>query len=158
MHRQLTFIYRYIDSWLLYISTTEFCIHGRRQLTLIFLDSWLWRDRCNIISLVRSRLNAVAINGLTVNPKRLFSSDDEPKSVKFRNAKLFQNTNSFQHFIFRNFIQIYLQKVWSIKSLVGSWVMVQEVVGSNPGAVYWMDIYSHCFVFKKIMFVWKDRK
>ena len=30
--------------------------------------------------------------------------------------------------------------------------------GSNPGAVYWMDIlhFSHLFVVKIVMFVWKD--
>ena len=30
---------------------------------------------------------------------------------------------------------------------------VQEVVGLNPSAVYWMDIFSHIFVIKIVMFV-----
>ena len=25
---------------------------------------------------------------------------------------------------------------------------VRDVVGSNPGAIYWMDIFSHLFVVK----------
>ena len=28
-----------------------------------------------------------------------------------------------------------------------------KVVGSNPGTVYWMDIFSHIFVVKIVMFV-----
>ena len=40
------------------------------------------------------------------------------------------------------------------------WVMtyVQEVVGSNPNALYWMDIFSYWFVAKIVFFVSKDRK
>ena len=35
----------------------------------------------------------------------------------------------------------------------------RKAVGSNPGAVYWMDIFSHWFGVKIVsMFVWKDRK
>ena len=30
---------------------------------------------------------------------------------------------------------------------------VQEVVGSNPSTVYWMDIFSHGFVVKIVLFV-----
>ena len=33
------------------------------------------------------------------------------------------------------------------------------VVGSNPGTIYWMDIFSHIFVVKIIMmFFEKNRK
>ena len=28
-----------------------------------------------------------------------------------------------------------------------------KVVGSNPGTIYWMDIFSHIFVVKIVMFV-----
>ena len=35
---------------------------------------------------------------------------------------------------------------------------VWEVVGSNPGAIYWMDIFSNWFVVKIVLFVWKDLK
>ena len=28
-----------------------------------------------------------------------------------------------------------------------------KVVGSNPGTIYWMDIFSHKFVVKIVMFV-----
>ena len=31
-------------------------------------------------------------------------------------------------------------------------------MGSNPGAVYWMDIFSHLFVVKIVMFVRKRPK
>ena len=31
---------------------------------------------------------------------------------------------------------------------------VRKVVGSNPGAIYWMDIFSRLFVVKIVMFVW----
>ena len=36
----------------------------------------------------------------------------------------------------------------------------REVVGSNPGTVYWMELtFFHIFVVKIVlMFVWKDRK
>ena len=30
---------------------------------------------------------------------------------------------------------------------------VRKVMGSNPGAVYWMNIFSHLFVVKIVMFV-----
>ena len=30
---------------------------------------------------------------------------------------------------------------------------VPKVEGSNPGTVYWMDIFSHVFVEKIVMFV-----
>ena len=30
---------------------------------------------------------------------------------------------------------------------------VPKVVGSNPGTVYWMDIFSHIIVVKIVMFV-----
>ena len=33
---------------------------------------------------------------------------------------------------------------------------VPKVVGSNPSTVYWMDIFSHLFVVKVVIFVWKD--
>ena len=33
---------------------------------------------------------------------------------------------------------------------------VPKVVGSNPSAVYWIDIFSNLFVVKFVMFVWKD--
>ena len=29
-------------------------------------------------------------------------------------------------------------------------------MGSNPSTIYWMDIFSHIFVVKIVMFVWKD--
>ena len=32
----------------------------------------------------------------------------------------------------------------------------QEFVGSNPSAVNYMDIFSHWFVVKIVLFVWKD--
>ena len=36
---------------------------------------------------------------------------------------------------------------------------VLKVVGSNPGTVFWMDIFSHLFVVKIVMmFVWKRPK
>ena len=35
---------------------------------------------------------------------------------------------------------------------------VREVVGSNPGAVYGMDIFSHLFVVKIVLFVLKKNK
>ena len=31
-----------------------------------------------------------------------------------------------------------------------------KVVSSNPSTVYWMDIFSHLFVVKIVMCVWKD--
>ena len=31
-------------------------------------------------------------------------------------------------------------------------------MGSNPGTVYWMDIFSHVFVLKIVLFVWKRPK
>ena len=34
----------------------------------------------------------------------------------------------------------------------------QELVGLNPGAVYWMNIFSHWFVVKIVSFVWKSLK
>ena len=30
--------------------------------------------------------------------------------------------------------------------------------GFNPGTVYWMEIFSHWFVVKIVLFVWIDRK
>ena len=34
-----------------------------------------------------------------------------------------------------------------------------EVVSSNPGAAYWMDLtFSHLFAVKIVLFDWKDRK
>ena len=30
---------------------------------------------------------------------------------------------------------------------------VLKVVGSNPGTVYWMDIFSHIFVVKIVLFL-----
>ena len=30
---------------------------------------------------------------------------------------------------------------------------VLKVVGSNPGTIYWMDIFTHQFVVKIVMFV-----
>ena len=35
---------------------------------------------------------------------------------------------------------------------------VWKAVGSNPSAVYWMNIFSHWFVVKIVLFRWKDRK
>ena len=35
---------------------------------------------------------------------------------------------------------------------------VLQFVGSNPSTVYWMDIFSHLFVVKIALFVWKDEK
>ena len=35
---------------------------------------------------------------------------------------------------------------------------VQEVVGSNPDAIYWMDIFSHGFIVKVVLFVRKRTK
>ena len=35
---------------------------------------------------------------------------------------------------------------------------VQEVVGSNPSAAYWVVILSHLFVVKIVLFVWKRSK
>ena len=32
----------------------------------------------------------------------------------------------------------------------------QEVVGSNPGTGYWMDIFSYYTLVKTVMFVRKD--
>ena len=34
---------------------------------------------------------------------------------------------------------------------------VPKVVGLNPSTVDWMDIFSHLFVVKFVMFVWKDK-
>ena len=34
---------------------------------------------------------------------------------------------------------------------------VLKVVGSNPSTIYWMDISSHTFVVKIVMFVGKDK-
>ena len=31
-------------------------------------------------------------------------------------------------------------------------------VGSNPGAIYWMDIFSHWFVVRIVLIDWKDWK
>ena len=36
--------------------------------------------------------------------------------------------------------------------------LVPKVVGSNPCTVYWMDIFSHIFVVKIVLFVCKDNK
>ena len=33
---------------------------------------------------------------------------------------------------------------------------VPKVVGSNPSTVHWMDIFSHLFVVKIVMFVSKE--
>ena len=33
---------------------------------------------------------------------------------------------------------------------------ILKFVGSNPGSVYSIDIISHIFVVKIVMFVWKD--
>ena len=33
----------------------------------------------------------------------------------------------------------------------GKRLTIQKVVGSNPGTVYWMDIFSHIFVVKIVM-------
>ena len=33
---------------------------------------------------------------------------------------------------------------------------VLKVVGLNPRTIYWMDIFSHIFVVKIVVFVWKD--
>ena len=30
-------------------------------------------------------------------------------------------------------------------------------VGSNPGALYWMDVFSHWFVERIVLFVWKTK-
>ena len=47
------------------------------------------------------------------------------------------------------------QEPWSS----GEETHVPKVVGSNPGTVYWMDIFSQIIVVKiEMMFVWKDRK
>ena len=62
-----------------------------------------------------------------------------------------------------NFEPFYLSDVWkdfqkAITALVQRlWVMtyVQKFVGSNPSALYWMDIISQWFV-KIVLFVWKD--
>ena len=35
---------------------------------------------------------------------------------------------------------------------------MQEVVGSNPSAVYWMDIFSHYIVVKIVIFVLERHK
>ena len=35
---------------------------------------------------------------------------------------------------------------------------VREVMGLNPCAVYWMEIFSHWFVVKIILFVWKEKR
>ena len=32
----------------------------------------------------------------------------------------------------------------------------QKVVSLNPGAGYWKDIFSHLYVLRIVMFVWKD--
>ena len=34
---------------------------------------------------------------------------------------------------------------------------IPKVVSSNPGTIYWMDIFSHLFVVKIVMCVWKDK-
>ena len=34
----------------------------------------------------------------------------------------------------------------------------RKVVGSNPSAVYWMDIFSHCFVVKMFIVYLKRPK
>ena len=44
-----------------------------------------------------------------------------------------------------------------LKSQTGLWLCeetrVPKVLGSNPSTDYWMDIFSHIFVVKIVMFV-----
>ena len=51
------------------------------------------------------------------------------------------------------------QNVWNF--FRRNWWMtthVREVMDLNPCAVYWMEIFSHWFVVKIILFVWKEKR
>ena len=44
-------------------------------------------------------------------------------------------------------------KGWSPGLVIKGVDLNQMVVSSNPGAGYWMDIFSHLFVVRNVMFV-----
>ena len=49
---------------------------------------------------------------------------------------------------------------WAEALVLWLWeeTLVQEVLGSNPGTVYWMDIFSSLFVVKNCLFEKTENK
>jgi len=47
---------------------------------------------------------------------------------------------------------------WNTKKQNKGRSPVLVVMGSNPGTVFFMDIFSHIFDVQIVMFVWKDQK
>ena len=67
-----------------------------------------------------------------------------------------------------NYIHYFFFHLWLVRKhhnwmgwSPGMWLMEetcnQKVVSSNPGAGNWMDIFSHLFVVRIVMFCWKDK-